>query len=411
MRSSLGLWSSHPRQVARRTRYAAIFALVPLALLLGLSAYVLLHPSTWYDTLVAYRIVLLVVACVGCFTISAFVTLALMARLNRWQHDSDIKHLGLDAEAGVSGIRARQPRIPLDPYLLVPAALLAFVGPYLLASQSELGPVAIWLFRFLPFLPLFALLSLLNVGGQPKQSDDNNPNQTPAGTAKRQWWLLIVSIGCMFAAIVVTARDICQFLGLQDLAQSITNALPALVTNQRPFIGAIVFGIPAMITYGLWRLWKSKPTSGDSREEINALWRELMHDGATPELDSDQTPLPEWIENISGPNRSEPQSWESSQDQMDAEDGSSSRPDVSQPSIYDLLFLRSPSDRQIRELERCILAHNEFLVSDPRSPVSRRTDITLDLEETNEATAVLAALSIYHIITTDKQILWTFENQ
>ena len=253
-KSVLGRWSSHPVDVAWRTRWLALGTVIPVIFFAVILLNKVRQPSRWlslWENAATWGNVALLL-----FTMAAamLMTLALMGRLNRW--NSQLKKESLSAIGW------------LDPWMMIPAVLLAFFGPFYFATIANLSPLASWVFRFIAFMPLTCLIAL--TGTLPARDDSQ---QQP----RRQTWLLVIAVVFLLATVMTTAFDLAITTGNESLASRIEPFLPGYRANARRYFGLIVFGTITFIFYVAWRVWKRAPTqlekTIDQHTSLSNLWQ------------------------------------------------------------------------------------------------------------------------------------------
>ena len=169
--SKLGFWSSHPRHVAKRTRIAAWITLIPVIVFGIVLIQKVRNPNNWLPLIKDAQWWFGLGAIVVSFVVATLMTLALVARMNRWQN------------------KLKGDRLPtlgwVDPWMLVPAVVIAFIGPFYLAQVSGIGVLALWIFRFLAFLPLLGLILITSATLPPEKDDAKPRRQTVVADADR----------------------------------------------------------------------------------------------------------------------------------------------------------------------------------------------------------------------------------
>lgn len=393
LRTALGFWSSHPTYVARRSRYACLLALLPLAIFLGWFGFRVRRAGNWFEMLNSIGTWLVVAAVVLSFTIAALVTFALMTRLNRWQHIS--KHWSLDHQHGLSSAGTSRPRVAPDGWILIPAVVIGFAGPFFAAmylgsgnSSSTGSTFAVWMFRSLAFLPLFALLSITGIGGD--VVDD------PSLKRQRRGWLLALSLCLGIVALVMIARDSFVLIGNDHWADIFGRVLPKH-ESLMPFVPGFLFGVAATIAYIGWRHWTTNSTSLERKarsvmdaQRLTSLLGELLH--SEPDDSSgggvNGRPIPEWLLPIlSAIQNSDP---------------------TASPTASDLqwLFAHPVSQRAMASLQAAVGATSRLVQSDEVSRDHSLADSLLVYADNETETDLLVAFAVYQVIIRGQRVLW-----
>ncbi len=393
LRTAIGFGSSHPTFVAKRARYACLIAMLPLTIFLGWFGYKIRHAGNWTPMLDLASTWLIIAAVTLSFTTAAIATIALMTRLNRWRHVS--KQWSLDHNDGLTSTRNDRPRVAPDWWILVPAVVIGFVGPFFAAvymgsddSSSLESAIAIWMFRSLAFFPLFALLSITGIGGD--VVDDPNLER------KRRGWLLLLSVCLGGIAVAFAMRDGLALVGNDSWAAMLSGYLPH-VDALPSFVPSFVFGLGAMVALVAWRRWTTNLTSLQRKarnmmdpQRLTGLLSELAwsesRDSSVDE--STQETAPQWLLPILSALRA-------------------SDPTTS-PSASDLhwLFAGTVSPETLASLQNAINAASRMTRSDEESRDHSIADAILMQDDDEEQIDVLVAFAVYQVLIRGQRVLW-----
>lgn len=385
LRSSLGPWSSHPKFVALRARYACMLATLPLTILVTLFAIRVRKAASWLELLNSIGTWLSVAAVLLSFAVSGIVTIALMSRLNRWQHVS--KSWSLDLKGGFADDKRGRPRVALDWWILLPSIVIGFVGPffasrYLSTADTQSSALfAAWALRSLALFPLFALLAITGVGGDIVAD--------PTLERKRRPWLLLISGFFAFGAVVTGLRDVSVLSKNDQLTALVDRYLPN-IQFAPPLAVAAGFAVVSVLAFVAWRLWTTNATSLESKA------RSMMAPGRLASLlkelgdnkTRDVAAIPPWLEQLFG--------------KLIASDA------VESPSASSLvwLFARPTSQRASLSLQVAIDAIGKLI--DPDHPVRDHSaaDSVVTEDDSASGLELQIALAVYIVLIRGQRVLW-----
>lgn len=368
--SVLGRWSSHPTAVARRTRTTAFLAIVPVVLFgIALLARIR-NPANWLGMLRDAHWWIGAAAILASFTVAMLLTLALMARLNRWK--SHLKH-------------QRLPKLGwFDPWMILPAAAIAFAGPYWLANISGIGPIGMWFFRFLAFLPLMTLIAITGSTAPPDDTD---------AEPKRQGWLLAIASFFMLGAILTLTHDLARVSGSRELADRVERFLPWYTDNAIPFSGFLGFGTIGLVAFALWRLWYRQPTDLERTIEHHSSFKRIF--GLGPEL-------------VTEPREGRRESVRN--EQAGGGEGASDLREDPASSVVEAfetaLFGFEPRKEQLALMTEIDRRYHAALNESDPPKANRLGDLQIHSSKDNVQTATLAASALWSYLSYGRRSIW-----